>query len=95
MIAARSGLAGDGMSVLWHDVAVENVDADTLKITWVGLPVDEVVGLSIARVGGGLRLSFTEALPYPDTDAVGGDRVLIVDFDGQVSAGAVTASFAD
>ena len=47
-ISASSGHAGDGMSVRWHDVQVENVDDSTLRITWVCLPVDDVVrGLTL------------------------------------------------
>lgn len=95
VVGASSGRAGDGMSVRWHDVAVENVDDSTLRITWVGLPVDDIIRLSVTREGDGIHLGFVETLPYPDSDAMGADRVLIVAFDSLVEADDVTASFPD
>ncbi|MEX2183857.1 MAG: hypothetical protein WEC14_05380, partial [Chloroflexota bacterium] len=82
----KTGQARDGMSVRWHDVEVENVDADTLRITWAGWSADEVIHLDIARDGDGYALTFTEKLPYPNTDAMGADRVVVVDFDAPVKA---------
>ena len=40
---AVSGKPGDGMSVRWFDVKVENLDSTTLRVVWVGLPRDEQV----------------------------------------------------
>ena len=39
--------AGDGMSVRCNEVAVENIDASTLRVTWVGLPMDDVAAESV------------------------------------------------
>src|SRR5262245_43527422 len=36
LASAKSGHAGDGMSIHWYDLEVENVDDSTLRITWVG-----------------------------------------------------------
>ena len=47
VIEASSGRAGDGMSVRCNEVAVENVDASTLRVTWVGLPMDDVAAESV------------------------------------------------
>lgn len=95
VVGASSGRAGDGMSVRWHDVGVENVDDSTVRITWVGLPVDDTVRLSVTTEGDRIHLGFVETLPYPDSDAMGADRVLIIAFDSPVAAEDVTASFAD
>src|SRR5215203_3687396 len=40
VIDARSGSAGDGMSVRWFDSIVTG-SGDTILITWVGLPQDD------------------------------------------------------
>ncbi len=93
LVGAESGRAGDGMSVRWGDVEIVNVDADTLRVTWVGLPVDTVIELAVSVEGDGYRLDFVQPAPPPDSDAIGFDRVLVLDFDGPVAADAVDASF--
>jgi hypothetical protein len=93
LVGVRSGRAGDGMSVRWYDVKVENVDSDTLRVTWVGLPGDGVIGLGVSmRDDGKLRLRFVQPLPRPNTDAMGVDRVLILDFEDDIRANDVLAS---
>lgn len=87
-----SGRAGDGMSVRWGDVEVVNVDADTLRVTWVGLPVDAEIGLAVTEDGSGYRLVLEQPAPPADSDALGFDRVIVLDFDGPVSADDVDAS---
>jgi hypothetical protein len=94
LAGAGTGHAGDGMSVRWGDVAVENVDADTLRVTWVGLPVDAEVGLSVQRTGDAVVLAFTQPAPPANSDAIGFDRVLVLDFATPVRGEDVTASFA-
>ncbi len=89
---ASSGRAGDGMSVRWGDVEVVNVDDDTLRVTWVGLPVDAEVGLTVTADGSGYGLVFEQPAPPADSDAVGFDRVIVLDFAGPVSADDVDAS---
>lgn len=80
IVKAESGTPGDGMSVRWFDVKVENVDADTLRIVWVGLPGDEVAKLGVSYVDGKLRLRFVQGGPPPYSDATGYDRVLELSF---------------
>ena len=89
---AASGEAGDGMSVRWFDVKVENVDADTLRVTWVGLPQDDVVRLTVSEGQDGIELRFVQASPPVNSDASGHDRVLVLDFQGDVDAASVTAT---
>jgi hypothetical protein len=80
VVEATSGNPGDGMSVRWFDVKVGNIDAETLRIVWVGLGRDEVVHLGISRVDGKVRLRFVQDGPPANSDAVGFDRVLNLKF---------------
>jgi hypothetical protein len=89
---AASGRAGDGMSVRWNSVQVENVDANTLRVTWVGLPGDDEVRLTASGSAGDLRLQIVQHSPPPNSDATGHDRVLLLDFSGDVRAGDVKAT---
>lgn len=93
LVKASSGQARDGMSVRWGEIDVENIDADTLKVTWSGWPIDEVIEVDIAADGDGYALAFSQKLPYPNTDAMGADRVLVLDLDHAVDASEISASF--
>jgi hypothetical protein len=89
---ANSGRAGDGMSVRWGEVKVENVDEDTLRLTWVGLPNDDPVKIAVfdeVRSATDVRPTIVvmQLMPYENTDAVGFDRVLDLDFYDPVLAG--------
>lgn len=88
----RSGRAGDGMSVRWYEVRVENRDADTLRVTWVGFPQNEQVPLRIYRSDAGLRLQLVSDGPPPNSDGLGYDRVLDIDFAEPVRAADVLAT---
>lgn len=90
-----SGTPGDGMSVRWFDAKVENVDADTIRIIFVGLPRDEQVRLSVAEASGALHLDVVQAAPPAYSDAVGVDRIIVIDFDRPVSAKGAKVTFAD
>jgi hypothetical protein len=90
---AVSGQPGDGMSVRWLDVKVENIDSRTLRVVWVGLPRDEQVQLSISEDDGTYRLDFVQAAPPANSDAVGYDRLLVLRFDTDVSADDVEVTF--
>ena len=94
LAGAGSGRAGDGMSVRWGDVRVEAVDEDTLRVTWVGLPVDAEVRLSVGRTGDRVALDLTQPAPPANSDAMGFDRVLVLDFASPIRREDVTASFA-
>lgn len=92
IVKAESGTPGDGMSVRWFDVKVENVDADTLRIVWVGLPRDEIVKLGASYVDGKLRLRFVQDGPPANSDATGYDRILELSFDAPIRAEDVLTS---
>ena len=89
----RSGDAAEGMSVRWNDIVVENVDEDTLRLTWSGWLQDEVIKVAVVETEDGLALTFTQKLPYPNTDAMGGDRSLVIDVAEPVAAADVSAEF--
>lgn len=82
-----SGNPGDGMSVRWFDMKVENVDPNTLRLTWVGLPLDQDVKLFVETSGDGkLRLRMVQPGPPLNSDAIGFDRIISLTFDRPVSA---------
>ena len=95
LVDARSGRAGDGMSVRWFDVKAENVDSDTIRVTWVGLPVDEVIATSISSKDGVVRIRMVQSSPPKNSDATGFDRVLDLTFDTDVAAEDVQVSIED
>ena len=89
---AKSGRAGDGMSVRWYDLKVENLDDDTLRLTWVGLPNDDPVKVVVYdNVASATDVQPTivvmQLMPPDNSDAIGFDRVLDLDFDDPVLAG--------
>ena len=86
LVGAVSGQPGDGMSVRWMDSIVENLDAKTLRLVWVGLPRDEEVRLSITGEPGAYQFRLVQDGPYANTDAVGFDRILVLSFDVPVAA---------
>jgi hypothetical protein len=92
IVEAQSGTPGDGMSVRWLDVKVENIDADTLRVVWVGLPRDEVVYLDVSTVDDKVRLRFVQDGPPPYSDAIGFDRILELSFDQPVRSEDVLTS---
>lgn len=93
LVDASSGRAGDGMSVRWLDYEITNQDDKTLRLTWVGLPVDDEVRMSISADDGTSRIHIVQAGPPPNTDAVGFDRVLVLVFDTAVDAADVEVTF--
>jgi hypothetical protein len=93
LVDIRTGEAGDGMSVRWNTAAVDQVDPTTIRVTWVGFPGEEQIGLSIDANSGAPVLVFDQMAPYANTDALGADRVLILTFDAAVTAADVEVAF--
>jgi hypothetical protein len=93
VVTAASGRVGDRMSVRWLDAVVENVGPATISVTWVGLPRDEELALTITRDGSRIALDFDQAAPPANSDAIGFDRTLVIMFDAPVQAGDVHATF--
>ena len=95
LIGAESGRPGDGMSVEPYTLNVENVDATTLRLTWVDFPIDNALALYIDETEGGARLVLVQPEPTGPTDAVGFDRELVLSFSEPVSADQVEAFLQD
>ena len=95
LIGAVSNQPGDGMSVRWGDSTVENFDAQTVRLVWVGLPRDEQIRLTISGEPGAYQFQLVQDGPYENTDAMGFDRVLVLSFDSAVSADDVTVTIED
>jgi hypothetical protein len=93
LAGARSGEGKDGMSVRWGEALVRNLDANTIEVTWAGYPQDETIGLLVAATSEGVLLRFGQNMPYPNTDAMGADRVLVLTFAEAVAADEVVAEF--
>lgn len=93
VVGATSGQARDGMSVRWNTIRIDAIDADTLQLTWAGWLQDEVIDVVVAKGGVGYFVTVTQKMPYPNTDAMGADRVLIIDFASAVDPSGVEADF--
>ncbi len=90
--AVSSGRPVVGMSVRWSDAIVQNVDDRAVRITWAGYPRDEAISVAVERDGAGFVVRITQGMPYPNTDAMGQDRILVVAFDEPVAAADVTVA---
>ena len=84
LVDARSGTPGEGMSV--EGLVAENIDATTLKLTWVDFPIDNALALYIDEHEGGMRFLLVQPEPSGPTDAMGFDRELILSFSEPISA---------
>lgn len=83
---ARSGRAGDGMSVRWSDMQIENLGPSTLRLTWVGFAADDDLILAVNEHDGVIWLTLAQPGPPPNSDALGFDRVLILEFASPINA---------
>jgi hypothetical protein len=89
LVTAVSGSPAAGASA--DGLAVENIDARTLRLTWVDFPIDNVDALNIEWFDGHLRLVMVEPEPTGVTDAIGFDRQLVLTFAEPISAADVEA----
>ena len=83
---AVTGHPAVGMSVRWSDIKAEQVDARTIRLTWAGYPRDETVRMDVSRAGDRRVIRIAQTQPYPNTDAMGQDRVLLLTFPEAVDA---------
>lgn len=95
VVDVTSGPASDGMSVRWGDVIVANIDATTVRVTWAGLPGAEELSLTVRSRQDQAVLDFVQKLPPANSDAMGVDRVIVIEFDRPVRAEDVVAIFPD
>lgn len=91
LLSAASGTPGDGASVEPYTVAVSNVDASTLRLTWVDGPCDSASTLTIDASA----RRFLLVQPECSGDAVAFDRILELYFDRPIDAGQVEISLQD
>jgi hypothetical protein len=91
----ETGRAGAGMSVRWHDILVRQVDARTVSVTWIGLPIDDEVHVDVAYENSVYLIEIVQTGPEPGSDAIGYDRELILTFEQPVVAGDVLGGVAD
>jgi hypothetical protein len=91
----RSGPAGEGASVAPYTLAVANVGASTLKLTWVDYPIDNALQLHVMPNDGVIHLVLIQPEPTGPTDSMVTDRVLFVEFDRPISADDVVATLQD
>jgi hypothetical protein len=95
LVEVASGTPGDGMSVRWYTVDVQNVNANTVQVTFVGLPMDDVIDVTITDTADGYAIRLVQSPPPANSDAVGFDRILLLTFDAPVSADDIEASIGD
>ena len=91
VVGAESGRPGDGASVESDKLVVQNVDARTLRLTWVDFPIDNALALYIDRTETGYRFVLIQPEPSGDTDSIAFDRELILRFAADISANDVEA----
>ena len=84
--SVRSGRAGDGMSVRWNEMQIENLGPSTLRLTWIGFPVDDDLILATNEHDGVLWLTLAQPVPPPNSDGLGFDRVVILQFASPIDA---------
>jgi hypothetical protein len=91
LVAATSGVPGDGASVEAYTVAVVNDDPSTLRLTWVGGPCDSANSLAVDATGH----QFLLVQPECPGDAIATDRVLVLRFSQPIAADGVEAFLQD
>jgi hypothetical protein len=82
IVAAEAGVPGDGASVEWGSVKVEQLDSRTLRLTWTNTPGDGRMWMTLDEAGRKLVL----AQPEFDGDSIAFDRVLVLAFAEDVEA---------
>src|SRR4029079_18317493 len=88
-VSATSGSPAEGASA--DGLVVENVDARTLRLTWVDFPIDNVDQLNIEWFDGHLKFVLVQPEPTGVTDSIGFDRELVLTFSEPVSAADIEA----
>ena len=86
LVGAKSGTPAEGQSVGQYMLEVENLDATTLKLSWVDYPIENALALYIDEHDGAVRLLLIQPAPTGPTDAIALDRELILSFSRSISA---------
>jgi hypothetical protein len=91
LVAARSGTPAEGQSVGMYTLEVENIDATTLRLSWVDYPIENALALYIDEHEGAIRILLIQPGPTGPTDSIALDRELILSFSQPISADQVEA----
>jgi hypothetical protein len=91
LVDARSGTPAEGQSVGMYTLEVKNLDATTLKLSWVDYPIENALALYIDEHEGAIRLLLVQPGPTGPTDTIALDRELILSFSQPISADQVEA----
>lgn len=83
---AESGTPTASAPVEPYTLLVENIDAQTLRLTWVDRPGDNALALYIDETAFGYRLLMIQPEHDTDGDTILHDRVLILTFSQAISA---------
>jgi hypothetical protein len=86
LVGAKSGTPAEGQSVGQYTLEIENLDATTLKLSWVDYPIENALALYIDEHDGAIRLLLIQPAPTGPTDAIALDRELILSFSQPISA---------
>ena len=95
LVNAVTGGPAEGQSVAPYTLNVENLDATTLKLTWVDYPIDNALALYIDESEGAIRFLLVQPEPSGPTDSIALDRELILSFSEPISADQVEAFLQD
>ena len=87
----RSGTPAEGQSVGQYVLEVENLDATTLRLSWVDYPIENALALYIDEHEGAIRFLLIQPGPTGPTDTIALDRELILSFSQPISADQVEA----
>lgn len=98
---ASAEQADQTMSVRWFDSIVEQgPSASSIRVLWVGYPIDETVQLEVSTLSAGvtgsaghLVLHFVQKAPPAQSDAEGEDRVLILQLAAPIDPANVEVTF--
>ena len=91
LVGAKSGTPAEGQSVETYTLEVENVDATTLRLSWVDYPIENALALYIDEHEGAIRFLLVQPGPTGPTDSIALDRELILSFAQPISADQVEA----
>ena len=86
LVDAKSGTPAEGQSVGQYELEVENLDATTLKLSWVDYPIENALGLYIDEHEGAIRFLLVQPAPTGPTDTIALDRELILSFSQPIPA---------
>jgi hypothetical protein len=85
LVRAQAGAPTADMTVRWGEARIEHLSPTTVRVTWLSYPEDPSIRATLTRSGDDYRLTIAQRMPAPGTDAVGRDRVLVLEIDRPIS----------